>query len=167
MTTTEHQIDRGIDAEKQPIMLLKNGSFGCGVFAILSVLAIAANELVWELSAERASGHVVAFERRDERSENALYEFVVEGQTYRGKIGPQKGDWRPRVQIGDPVAVLYQSAMPSSFVRDTIEARFWLPMILCLAVIPCWIANRVAAVEIQRLEALRANRKSSLKNGPQ
>lgn len=161
MTPAERQVDREIDAEKQPILLLKYGAFWFGILAILGALAMAAYEIVWEWSAERILARVVVFKPRDDRSINAIYEFTVEGRAYRGRIAPPKGSDRPKVQIGDAVSVLYQPMNPSSFVRDAVEARFWAPIVLCFALVPCLIGYGVFTAEIRRLETVRANRKSS------
>lgn len=163
MIPTERQIDREIDAEKQPVLILKSAAVWCGVLAIASALVIAAYEFIWESSAQPVSAHVVAFEPMDERSEYAVFEFATDGQVHRGKIYPQKGGGRPNVRIGDAVTVLCQPKRPSSFVRDTIEARFWLPMLFSFAVIPCLITKLVLGVESHRLEELRATRKLALK----
>ena len=162
MTPTEDQIDREIDAEKQPIQLLRGASICGGVLAILTALGMMVYELGWECSAEHASAQIVNFELGNRHGEYAVFEFVVDGQAYRGKIHPLKGDRRPNVKIGDAVSVLYQSQNPSAFVRDTIEARFWLPMFLCAALIPCLICYRLCSIENQRLETVRVNRKSHL-----
>lgn len=162
MKSTLGQIDREMDAEKQAIVLMRATIRWCCFLAACGATLYLGYELFWESSATRISAQVVAFEKKDESSEFAVFEFSVDGREFRGRIAPQRGDFRPALALGAKVPVLYQPTRPSSFVRDNVESRFWPSFVLCFVAFLCFVGLMASSSEIQRLEDVRSERKSAL-----
>ncbi len=162
MKSTPGQTDREMDAEKQPIVLMRTAIRWSCFLASCGAILYFGYELFWESGATRISAQVVAFEKRDQSSEFAVFEFSVDGRAFRGRVAPQRGDFRPALALGAKVPVLYQPTHPSSFVRDNVESRFWPSFVLCFVAFLCLVAMMATSFEMRRLDDVHSKRRASL-----